>query len=276
MSEHRHGEALFRALRFIQNNLEEEIGLDDIAAAAYISPFHFHRLFKDFTGETVKSYLRRLRLENAAFRLRARDEKIVDLAFDSGFYTHETFTRAFNKRFGRNPSSYKSLDPFEFSDDHIDHIGKVWFRERHCIFKRYIGPYELSGTPADRDSPWHQLAGYLPKSYREFDTLELYGISHDDPGITEQKNIRYDACIAIPEEVQLGETALKIPEGTYIVARHKGPFEDLTKSYYYIIYHWLKLYNLQIDHRISPFEQFKLSSLPRNTEIESINIHIPI
>lgn len=271
----KHRDSLFRALRHIQAHLESELTLEEVAAEANLSPYHFHRLFKTFTGENVKAYIRRLRLELAAFRIRTKQERIVDIAFDSGFYTHETFTRAFNKQFGLNPSEYKKCKATDYVDSYIDRIERVYFRGRMCIFKRHIGPYEKSGSPEEPDSLWHQLAQYLPKERRDLSQLELFGISNDDPGITDSSKIRYDACIGIPEDLPQGDTTLNLKSGYYIAAHHRGPFSKLTDSYYYIIYKWLSLYNLQINHRIAPFEQFHLKSHSDTTKLDNITIFIP-
>ena len=267
--------ALWRALLFIQNNLHEDLSLEQIATVAGFSAYHFHRLFKTFTGESVKSYIRRLRLENAAFRLKTQKEQIIDIAFDSGFYTHETFTRAFNKKFGINPSEYKK-EKKAFSDSYLKNIKQVYFKKRHCIFKRYIGPYENSGIPTDNKSLWHSLIGYLPSNMKDITKLELFGISYDDPSITEHKNIRYDACISVPDNFSQTETSLILKEGFYISADHIGPFNELTKSYHYLIYNWLALYNYSIDENIAPFEQFHISKRDRYHKIDCITIFIPI
>ena len=62
-------ESTFKAIIYIQNNIEENIDLSDIAKEAGYSLYHFHRIFKKVIGESLKSYIRRIRLENAAFSL---------------------------------------------------------------------------------------------------------------------------------------------------------------------------------------------------------------
>jgi len=57
--------------------------------------YHFHRLFRTTVGETVKHYSQRLRLEQAAFRLKLHDTPIIDVAVSLGYHSHETFTRAY-------------------------------------------------------------------------------------------------------------------------------------------------------------------------------------
>lgn len=82
-----------RAQQMLEERLSEEIGLDELARAAAYSPFHFHRLFRSATGETVRQYQRRLRLERAAYFLTHGQDDILKLALDAGYGSHEAFTR---------------------------------------------------------------------------------------------------------------------------------------------------------------------------------------
>ena len=72
------------------------------------SPFHLHRAFRRIVGETPKQYTLRLRLEGAAARMLASDDSIVDVALAAGFNSHEVFTRAFRRHFGRTPAEYRA------------------------------------------------------------------------------------------------------------------------------------------------------------------------
>src|SRR5262245_62376267 len=93
---------------FIEEHLEEELGLDRLARVAHFSPFHFHRLFRALVGEAVSEYVRRLRLEAAAVLLKTTGRPVTQVAFDAGYTTHEAFTRAFRLMFGVSPSQYRA------------------------------------------------------------------------------------------------------------------------------------------------------------------------
>lgn len=92
----------------IQAHLDEDLSLDVLSARASLSPAHFQRTFHALIGETPKKYVARLRLERAAFRLLIHDVTILEIGTDCGFQSHETFTRAFRRRFGMAPSSYRA------------------------------------------------------------------------------------------------------------------------------------------------------------------------
>ncbi len=99
-------EAVDRMQVYIKENLTDEITLVGLARAAGYSPFHSARLFKEMLGVTPFEYIRRLRLSESALRLRDEDVRVLDVALDFMFGTHEGFTRAFAKEFGVRPKEY--------------------------------------------------------------------------------------------------------------------------------------------------------------------------
>jgi AraC family transcriptional regulator len=101
-------ERIVRTLVFIQGHLDDDLDADDLAAVAAFSRFHFARIFRGLVGESLMEYIRRLRLERAARNLKLRDDPITQVAFEAGFETHESFTRAFGAMFGVPPSAYRA------------------------------------------------------------------------------------------------------------------------------------------------------------------------
>ncbi|MFC2145179.1 AraC family transcriptional regulator, partial [Actinomycetota bacterium] len=94
-----------------EDHINEGITLHSLADTAGYSPWYSARIFKECTGESPFEYIRKMRLSYAANRLKNESEKIVDVAFDFVFGSHETFTRAFSKQFGMTPRSYKKNKP---------------------------------------------------------------------------------------------------------------------------------------------------------------------
>jgi AraC family transcriptional regulator len=90
----------------IDRHLTEPISLHMLAQAAGYSPWYSARLFKELTGKSPFEYIRALRLTKAAFRLRNEETKVVDVALDFVFESHEGFTRAFSREFGISPRAY--------------------------------------------------------------------------------------------------------------------------------------------------------------------------
>ena len=81
----RAAESILPVLIYIQTHLDGDLSLETTAGQVGISPFYFHRLFQQFTGETLKKYTQRLRLERAAFELKIREASILDVALSTGY-----------------------------------------------------------------------------------------------------------------------------------------------------------------------------------------------
>lgn len=104
-------DAVQRMQDYIEEHITEPITLFKLADAAGYSPWHCARIFKELTGKTPFEYIRILRLSRAAVRLRDEDVKIIDVAFDFVFDSHEGFTRAFSRQFGMTPQYYSRNTP---------------------------------------------------------------------------------------------------------------------------------------------------------------------
>ncbi len=100
-------EGIQNALEFIEKNLTEDIAVDDIAGKAYMSAFHFQRVFSALCGVSVGEYLRLRRLTLAAEELAASDIKVIDAAIKYGYDSAGSFSRAFTKFHGVSPSAAK-------------------------------------------------------------------------------------------------------------------------------------------------------------------------
>jgi AraC-like DNA-binding protein len=81
--------------------------VDVMARAACFSRRQFHRLMVQVLGETPGTHQRRLRLDRGAWLLLTSRATVLDVALETGFENHETFTRAFRTRFGVTPSAFR-------------------------------------------------------------------------------------------------------------------------------------------------------------------------
>ena len=98
--------AVQRMQDYIEQNIDSRITPADLSKAALFSPWYSYRLFQKHVGISPSSYIRRLRLAKAALRLKNDKTKIIDTAFEFGFENVDSFTRAFYREFGMNPSEY--------------------------------------------------------------------------------------------------------------------------------------------------------------------------
>ncbi|KAA3615851.1 MAG: AraC family transcriptional regulator [Calditrichaeota bacterium] len=97
--------------KYIDSHINKPITLYNLAQTCGFSPWHASRVFKELIGKSPFEYIRALRITKAALKLRDEDVKVIDVAFDFVFDTHEGFTRAFSNQFGINPITYKKQTP---------------------------------------------------------------------------------------------------------------------------------------------------------------------
>jgi AraC family transcriptional regulator len=94
-------------MAFVARHLDDDLSLSALARRARLSRFHLQRLFCAAAHETLKQYTARLRLDRAAAWLLDGTHSVLSIALDSGFSNHETFCRAFQRRFGMTPTAYR-------------------------------------------------------------------------------------------------------------------------------------------------------------------------
>lgn len=100
-------EGIQNAIEYMENNLTEELQVKDVAERAYVSEFHFQRIFAVLCGFSVGEYIRNRRMALAAQELNSSDAKVIDIAMKYGYDSPDSFTRAFTKFHGITPSAAK-------------------------------------------------------------------------------------------------------------------------------------------------------------------------
>lgn len=96
-----------KAKQYLNENLSENISLEELASHCCISPFHFSRIYKQFTGYPVYQYLQLMRLKHAEMLL-ATALPVADIAFRSGFNSIDYFSSAFKKQYKLSPTAFRT------------------------------------------------------------------------------------------------------------------------------------------------------------------------
>lgn len=93
---------------FIEKNLSKNISLSDLSENANFSQYHFHRIFKKYSNETVNDFITRFKLERVAIFISVnKDISLTDVALDYGYSDYSYFSKSFKKYFGCSPSIYR-------------------------------------------------------------------------------------------------------------------------------------------------------------------------
>ncbi len=104
-----------RVFKYIDENLDADLSLTAISNIAFFSPYHFHRIFKFVTKETLNEYVTRQRIEKSALELIHQDIRITEVSTKYGFNDNSSFTRAFKKYYKVSPTEFKKQNPNKFS-----------------------------------------------------------------------------------------------------------------------------------------------------------------
>ncbi len=94
---------------FLMNNYRDEINLEEIANLVHLAPASVCRFFKSATGQTIFSYLNKIKVDYACNLLMNTDLNIVDISFDCGFNNLSHFNKQFKQNTGKTPSQYRKL-----------------------------------------------------------------------------------------------------------------------------------------------------------------------
>ena len=289
-------EAILSTLIHIQTHLESDLNLDMLAEHVGFSAYHYHRIFREIIGEPMKEYIRRLRIERAAYRLKVSEETILHIALDAGFKTHESFTRAFTRQFRITPNEFrnnflrvsrerkKQAQPKYIADYNVKaeptsrQVRLEHVRPIIVAFVRHVGPYDKL---LDTDSPmsllWDELFEWgNANKLINADSL-LIGIPQDDPSITPPEKQRFDICVQIPEfRNPSGHIGCQtISAGMFGVSRHYGSFDNLAEAYVHIYDSLVTTgkYNLRTQ---TPFEVYGYSQVKGDIRIHFTDVYLPV
>jgi AraC family transcriptional regulator len=290
-------ERILRVLVHIQQHLDDPLPLEELARIACFAPHHFHHIFSAMVGEGVKEHVRRLRLERAANRLQHAKQSVTEIAFDAGFETHESFTRAFRSMFGVSPSHYRkgrralavpsvpsrvhylpegrldNFNPVQRGGPPMD-VRIETVPPMKVAFIRHVGPYD-DGEAISRT--WAKLMAWAGSRGLLGPQTKHIGIAHDNPHVTPPEKCRYDACITVDRPfAPEGEVGVQeISGGEYAVVTHKGPYEKMAEPYAWLYGEWLPSSGREPSDAAG-FTVYRNS--PRDTKPEDLltDIYVPL
>lgn len=233
-----------RVVDYIEENLNREIVLDELADLTGMSKSHLHLRISEVTGEKLIDYIKKRRLTKAAFELLDTKRPVIDIALDNGYSSQEAFTRAFKKVFSLTPKKYR-----EYGYDNIDSIKtkldkRLYFRDDSPSIKKLdeltlIGVEEITNSEDYKKSfdMYHKIYNLITKHQYLLKEIKIYEyfkvIDYKDEGggtfsiITQDfVGVEYNPHLEIPK----GFKTLKIDPNSYAVFSYRGSSENLGKS----------------------------------------------
>ncbi|HEY3499847.1 MAG TPA: AraC family transcriptional regulator [Polyangiaceae bacterium] len=285
-----------RALRFIADHLDEALSVAEVARAARLSEFHFHRLFHAEVGEPVGRFVTRRRLELSALRLAyERDRTVTDIALSSGYSSTSNFSKAFTKYFGASPTevregrgSSESLGrltaqygkQFRPSDLYVvppamsDDERRA--RAATCNVRMEDFPgLELAcmagpgGYGLETLEPlWQALIGRCVQLGICGEEVDAWGIAFDSPTVTAPELCRYHACIPCEAERTLAPPLFRasMPAGRYAVFSYEGSVAGIDDAFRTIYSCWFPLSSLSPED-LTPYQRY-VGNEPKDGRVE--------
>lgn len=268
----------------IEEQLEKEFGLNQMAFLTGYSDWHFHRFFKSIQKENIKTYIKRLRLEKAAYELKITNFPILQIGMEAGFASHEAFTKAFKRVIGSTPSEFRKKHQKKISNGNLSNLilpqglTKYSFQKKKIssfsiLYIRHIGGYELLPGPLPSSKEMRQLNTLLKRWNVSRNNYKWIGISQDDPEVTPNHKIRFDLGFTFGEtlqEIPIGFGKQRILGGTYLQVRYTGIYENLPNIYEWLLNHYCIVSKLKLRNK-PPWEcylnPFEMDSKKRITDI---------
>lgn len=227
---------LERAACLLSGRLDDPPSLAELASAAAVSPFHFHRIWRALTRETVGQTILRLRMEASQEMLRVKDASVTETAVAIGFGTPQSFARAFRRHTGLTPSEHRnSRSSVSKKDTANMNVAVDWRGEIMVVALRREGkPY------TDLNATFGQVWSWAEATNTMQNLQGIYGIPLDDPASVPVNELRYEAGLALGViSAPTPFRVLRLPAGEFACLRHCGSYDGLEAATQYVIGEWL-------------------------------------
>jgi AraC family transcriptional regulator len=221
------------AIELIGQRMADPPSLAELAAAANVSPFHLHRIWRALLGETVGETLSRLRVELSRDLLQ-RSGSVTETALAAGFATPQSFARAFRRATGTTPTQ-------ALRDELATPLAQVTLERREQ--KLVITLRREGQTYTNLNATFTELWTWAESAGRPPDFGGIFGLLWDDPVSVPIEALRYDAAMALGDDLvppsRFGREDL--PAAEYASLRHVGSYDDLESATQRLIVQWLLL-----------------------------------
>jgi AraC family transcriptional regulator len=243
-----------RVLDYIDQHLEGDLDLETVSRVAAFSKFHFHRQFTATFELSVHRYVQLARMKRASQRLACMDTgSVTNIAMDAGYDAPDAFARAFRRRLGQSPSSFRKspdwqrwlaalgplhnarskLTPITFDNDDVT-VQDVPATPVAMIEHR--GDRTRIADTRERFVAWRKTAGLSPAT----STTIMVFRSEREPA--NPADYSMDLCVATNQPIEANRGPVKagvIPGGRCAVLRYPGVSNNVEPAALYLYRDWL-------------------------------------
>lgn len=251
------------AIKYIEDNLTNDIDFKEVAKLVFCSEYHFKRMFSFLAGISLSEYVRRRRLTLAAFDLNDSNIKIIDIAMNYGYNSPDSFTRAFQNLHGITPSearnnghSLKAYPRITFQLS-IKGGSEMNYRIEEKEAFRIIGikkriPIIFNGINPEIASMWESLDSEMIHKLKILSNVEPAGLlsastNFSEGRMEEKGELDHYIGVATTKECPDYLTQLDVPASIWAVFEAIGPFPDTLQDVWGRIYsEWFPSSNYEL------------------------------
>ena len=243
-----------RVLDYVDQHLDGDLDLDTVSRVAAFSKFHFHRQFTATFGVSVHRYVQLARLKRASHRLAAHDApSVTEIAMEAGYDAPDAFARAFRRRFGQSPSSFRkspdwapwlaAFGPLDNARSKLMQViyeaGDVMIRDvppTPVAVMEHRGDRATLPATIERFIAWRKAAGLSPQTTSTFNIFRSERIPENPADYS------MDICAGTDRAIDPGDPDMKagvIPGGRCAVLRVVHDTHNLEPAALYLYRDWL-------------------------------------
>ncbi len=281
-TKHLRADIVNQSLAYIYSYIDTNITLEELAKLNSVSKYHFHRIFKEETGENLFDRISSIRLQKAAnLLITNRYSTISEIAQMCGYSSHSSFIKAFKQRFSYTPTQWKKGAYLSFSKKNVtleEQINDDFFQveptikvvpKRTCAYIRHKG-YDPSVAKT-----WQRLMAFAYE--RELDSSVQIGGFHDNPVITPYNTCQYVAAFEVSKDFEPTNSISKIDiqESLCAIFHYEGVYGDVVKLMVYIYHIWLPSSGYEAK-TLPPYAIYHKNHFLDNNKSFIVDFHIPI
>lgn len=234
-----------QSIDFIMQHLDEDLSLDTVASQFYVSKYHFSRIFKAETGESVYAFIKRCKVDQSAIDMKLNPTKaITEIGLDYG-YSSSNYSSLFRKHHDSSPARFRQSIPthsmavpfapervvhFKTAEEYAAQIEVQEMNDLFVLYERFIGNY------VDIEKNWYR---FLDK-YKAFwnEKTVLVERFFNDPAITKSSQCICDICMTVEHDCDLSNV-MWIRGGKWIIYHFNGEIRDIFETLQGIFSVWL-------------------------------------
>jgi AraC family transcriptional regulator len=243
-----------RVLDYIDRHLDGDLDLETLSGVAAFSKFHFHRQFMATFGLSVHRYVQLARMKTASHSLASENaQSVTDIAMDAGYDAPDAFARAFRRRLGQSPSSFRKSpdwDPWLAAFGPLDNarskLMQIIFTEDDVMIRdvsptpvaimEHRGDRATLGATRERFIAWRKAAGLSPE------TSPTFMVFRSERNPANSADYSMDLCVGTDQPIEPNDEDMKagvIPGGRCAVLRYPGNSNNLEPAALYLYRDWL-------------------------------------